>query len=404
MQAKFPTPIDPHPPPALPTSKLALPEALQDKFYDAITDPGGFNHALAACVEAFDLTIMSIVVLNRETRELKILWMHGMTQEWAERYTFDYADEDMLAQHVMWAEGGRFYASNLDIPQSDAIMQTRFFREWVMPQGITYGAAAMVMHEGVWFTQVFALRTERQRPYTREEMAALDVLIPHMRRALKLRARFAEIQASRHVLAGGFDVLAIPTMLFDEHGRVFHMNRKAIELLAASPELRVEDMHLVATDSAASRRLSLEISNALQANRDEATTRDEIVLIPRRGQLPLMLMVAPVHDDAQPANVHRSALLFAFDPAAAPQLTPGRIRKLFSLTNAEAALAVALCSGQTLDSFAQERSVALSTVKTHLKNVFAKTNTNRQTELVSLILASPAYFLESKQPPPEKIP
>src|SRR5690606_38660636 len=116
------------------------------------------------------------------------------------------------------------------------------------------------------------LRSERQPAYTREEMSVLDTLIPHMRRALKLRARFAELQANRHVLSGGFDVLAIPTMLFDEHGRVFHKNLKAVSLLATSPELRIEDGHLVAADAVASRRLSLEISNALQTSRGQATT------------------------------------------------------------------------------------------------------------------------------------
>ncbi|WP_147383959.1 helix-turn-helix transcriptional regulator [Noviherbaspirillum sedimenti] len=387
----MPDQATPSTPSITPPSPLGLLEPLLMTLYDGVTASNGFQDFLAAFARTFNVAAMSLFIQHRETHEMKGLWLHGITPEWAERYALNYVQDDMLAQHVMGAPIGHFYASNLDVPQPELIPQTSFYREWVVPQGFASGAGAVILREGAWFTQSFLLRAAGQPPYTREELARLDALVPHLQRALQMRERFAALQASRDVLAGGLDVLAMPTILFDEHSRVAHMNRRAVQLLADGKVLRLEARHLVAVDGDASRRLNFEISNAIRVSRGEMIALNEVVLVPRSGKMPLMLMVAPVRLGG--GQGHGAALMFAFDPQAAPGLTTGRIRKLFGLTETEAALAVALCSGKTLDDVARERSVAPSTVKTHLKHVFSKTGANRQTELVSLLLASPAYFL-----------
>ena len=82
-----------------------------------------------------------------------------------------------------------------------------------------------------------------------------------------------------------------------------------------------------------------------------------------------------------------------FDPETVPAVTHDLIRKLFGLTEAEAELAVALCGGKTLDDAATERGTSVHTTRSQLKSIFGKTGTKRQADLVSLLLASPAYFL-----------
>lgn len=62
---------------------------------------------------------------------------------------------------------------------------------------------------------------------------------------------------------------------------------------------------------------------------------------------------------------------------------------LFGLSPAEARLARALCHGETLEEYAEAQSVKLPTVKTQLRAVFAKTLTDRQVALVSLISGIP---------------
>lgn len=66
-----------------------------------------------------------------------------------------------------------------------------------------------------------------------------------------------------------------------------------------------------------------------------------------------------------------------------------QLMSLFGLSAAEARLARALCHGETLEEFAGCQGVKLPTIKTQLRAVFAKTKTDRQVTLVSLITGIP---------------
>ena len=62
-----------------------------------------------------------------------------------------------------------------------------------------------------------------------------------------------------------------------------------------------------------------------------------------------------------------------------------RLHTLFGLSPAEQHLALDLVRGVTLAESADRRTVALSTVKTQLLQLFAKTGTHRQSQLIALL-------------------
>jgi DNA-binding CsgD family transcriptional regulator len=66
------------------------------------------------------------------------------------------------------------------------------------------------------------------------------------------------------------------------------------------------------------------------------------------------------------------------------------IAQLFRLSPAEARLAYALASGQTVTQHAKASGVALSTVRTQLRYVLKKASLHRQSDLVRLIAGLPA--------------
>ena len=64
------------------------------------------------------------------------------------------------------------------------------------------------------------------------------------------------------------------------------------------------------------------------------------------------------------------------------------LRGHFGLTPAEARLALHLVAGETLRSAAVKLSISYETARTSLKNIFRKTGTCRQAELVIVILTA----------------
>ena len=65
-----------------------------------------------------------------------------------------------------------------------------------------------------------------------------------------------------------------------------------------------------------------------------------------------------------------------------------RLRCHFGLTPAEARVALHLVTGETLRSAAAKLSISYETARSHLKNIFNKTGTGRQAELVVVILTA----------------
>jgi DNA-binding CsgD family transcriptional regulator/PAS domain-containing protein len=323
------------------------------------------------------------------------LWLHGVERRWMESYALEYASDDILAHRIAASPIAHFYASNLDVPERDRFREIRFFREWVEPQGMAYAAGSIVLREGGWDTQIFLQRGPQHPPFAREEMELFNRLVPHVQRAIQMRQRFAELQVGQDFLASGLNVLAMPTFLFDETSRVAHMNRSAEAMLEEHDSLSIEGGHLLTGDAAVTRKLNYELANAIRASRGNGSELNGVVLLPRIGRLPLMLMIAPL-PVAGASAVCGAALLFAFNPESTPPITADMVRRLFGLSEAEAELAVALCSGKTLDEAAAARGTSINTIRSQLKSVFAKTGTKRQADLVSLLLASPAYFLAQR--------
>ena len=66
---------------------------------------------------------------------------------------------------------------------------------------------------------------------------------------------------------------------------------------------------------------------------------------------------------------------------------------LYNLTPAESRVAAKLIEYPQLDIAAEALNISLSTAKTHLKRIYRKTNTNRQSVLVHKIINGPAGLL-----------
>ncbi len=70
------------------------------------------------------------------------------------------------------------------------------------------------------------------------------------------------------------------------------------------------------------------------------------------------------------------------------------IQKLFDLTPKEAALALRLAAGRTLQEAAEELGISPNTARAHLRAIFSKTGFDRQTKLVRALLQSVAMLAQ----------
>lgn len=214
-------------------------------------------------------------------------------------------------------------------------------------------------------------------------------LVPHLMRS-NLMSR--ELGA-KSVLAGELQVAIdqIPSSLIclTSDLAVKFMNQSAEKLLALQDGISYRAGKL---DFGSSKQRKQFLDFVLQTKKGEILDQKRQLLIPIErpsGQRPFALLVTPTaYPDRYKDEVGRSGISFQVlicDLDASTPSKPEIFSTTFRLTIAEARLASALVAGVDLGSYAQCNGLSVETVRWHLKNVFVKTGTGRQSELVRLL-------------------
>ncbi|MGE0576240.1 MAG: helix-turn-helix transcriptional regulator [Reyranella sp.] len=90
-------------------------------------------------------------------------------------------------------------------------------------------------------------------------------------------------------------------------------------------------------------------------------------------------------------------MVFLHDPETGAAPLPGVLASLYRLTPAEGRLAADLLEHLSLEEIAERRQVTRETLRTQLKELFRKSGTNRQSELVGRLTAGLAGSLRRRR-------
>lgn len=108
-------------------------------------------------------------------------------------------------------------------------------------------------------------------------------------------------------------------------------------------------------------------------------------MVRREGSRPVLITVLPIDGAASGPFFGARVLLTFSDLAAQPAPPASLLTQVFGLTQAEARLAALIATGVSPEGAAERLGIAAETARNHLKAVFAKTDTHRQSELVALL-------------------
>jgi len=190
------------------------------------------------------------------------------------------------------------------------------------------------------------------------------------------------------------NLLSTGMALVDRDCRLLLANRSATRLLDMGDGLTLSHGRIGATRRQQLEQLRDLVDSACStAERDaEDDTFAGVMTIDRDENVrPLSIMVAPVQLSAEAEGNSQVAAIFIRDLEVRQSVPPGVLAKLFGLTPAEARVVVELVKGKRPQEVADDLSVSLNTVRNQLKQIFSKTDTGRQSELISLVLSSAAF-------------
>lgn len=184
--------------------------------------------------------------------------------------------------------------------------------------------------------------------------------------------------------------LALGVIVVDREGRIAFTNKSAGVLLSESDGVSVCSQNIL-------RASGLEATTALmslvEAAIDDETGAEEdtnaVALVRPSLKRPLSAFVSPIIPDQSQGKRDRLAAVFISDPERQPVPSLDHIMRLYHLSRSQALIVQSLAKGARVEEAADDAGVTVSTARTYLKQVFLKTETSRQSELLKLVLASP---------------
>ena len=230
------------------------------------------------------------------------------------------------------------------------------------------------------------------REFDADEEAFARALSPHLQQVFRIDQRLRATQSHAHELKQAIDIMRCGLVLCDADARVCWAN-EAAEHLRQRETLWPSAARLTTpciTDTNTLRRMIAEAS--LDQN---GTGKSPVrVLVLRRDSAaePMHLLLQPMAADGggeSASSLTRArVLLMLSSPGVAPALPASLIATLFALSPAESRLTAALCRGELVEDYARTAGVTVGTARFQLKQVLAKTQVRRQSELIRRIYSS----------------
>jgi len=227
-----------------------------------------------------------------------------------------------------------------------------------------WASVAFSVRKDIWALSF--LRSQAGGPFTTGDAGNLQRLAPLLSGLADLRLASAQARARDAVQL--LEKIVGAALVVSEDGEIVSASARALDLLRGENLLTSQG----------------ELTPSLCASLRDA--RDAMVVIHRAHGRPILVEIVSESLEANTEFVGRNRLLSLRDLGRDVDVNPALLRSIFGLTRAEAVVGMHLARGQTLRSTAEALGISVETARNHLRTIFAKTETHRQPDLVSLML------------------
>ncbi len=233
-------------------------------------------------------------------------------------------------------------------------------------------------------------RSDTQARFSGTDRELLKILLPHLKLAVHLHSQGDVLETERELYAGTVDRMQLGMVILDEAGKLLKMTTIASEILKENDGLGMSQGAIKADYRQGDRELQQLITEALStATKWKPAVAAALAITRPSGRAKLGVIVRAIPLNAWSEGKRRpSVAVMIRDPERKSEASHEIMRNLFDLTPAEAALAMQLANGQTLEEASEELGIRKNTARAHLRSIFSKTGVTRQTMLVRLILSS----------------
>lgn len=278
-----------------------------------------------------------------------------------------------------------------DVISDAEFLETEFYQEFLRRYDIFNYEYHLLFREGDVSASIGFSRPRRMKNFGAKEKLLLRTLIPHVARSIQIFYKCSDYRQDLEILRASFERMNQGAIVVDDRCRIVMTNTVATGLIERRDGLRTDERNVLETMvPAETKRLRSLIADVVEDRLLTADRNGGFLAVTRpAGRRPLSMFVAPFCEtNALFFLRRRLALIFFNDPEGEISDVEPLLRRMYRLTPAETRIAAMIARGYSVKEVCRLLEIKENTIRTHLKRVFSKTETKRQSELVKLVVSN----------------
>ncbi len=352
---------------------------LIDLIYEAAVDARAWAAAIMAIGAAISAPAMSLEIIDPDGKKPPFLVAPRTDPDWRRAFLERWATSNLIRERGLVVPEGEVYQVENLISRSE-FDRSPFYNEFWAPQRMNFALFANAAKGNSAVAGVGFYRSSDEGRFGLEDERLLGALAPHLQRAVALNIRLGCLEMERDGAAEMLNRCEHGALLVDADAHILFANAAAEALLRDGKGLRAKDGRLAACVPTKTSALRSMIAGGKDG------VPGGLLTLPRADRGSLALLILPLRAETAWLTQRPAAIVFVKDPEASTLPSRDEIRLLFGLTPAQASLAREILHGDGVQAAAERLGISRATARTHLLEVFQKTGTSRQAELVRVIL------------------
>jgi DNA-binding CsgD family transcriptional regulator len=267
---------------------------------------------------------------------------------------------------------------------------SRFCREFLEPLGWGDAIGSHLMKSTNRYSIFAAFAPRASGVIGADKLAYVRTLSPHIRRAVTISDLLDARELREDMLVSALDLLTVGIALTDETGRIAHLNRAAQQFIDTGVAIRKDGDFIAARDTGSSAELNIAIGLAARGHAIDMPASG--IAVPLRGVSgrDLAAWVLPLDGGQRKqwgAPMSARVAIFLRELGDTTPFQGEIFVKRYAITPAECHVLMLLLQGLSVNDICAALDRRETTIKTHLSNLFAKTATTSQVDLVRLALS-----------------
>lgn len=353
--------------------------------YDAALNPGLWDAVVPQLGAFVGGSAGGLYSHDASRRSASIYYQFGTDPDYRQLYIDKYASIDPMFGTYFVLDVGEVFSTSTIMSHVE-FMDSRFYKEWIQPQGWIDNVAVYLDRTPERNSGFAVFRKDSEGLADEAARNRMRLLVPHLRRAVLIGNLIEFKTAQAATLADALDGLRAGLLFVDPNGRITHANAAGQAMIVDGNVLRATHGQLVASDQGANRALRDIFSTAAAGDAAIGVRGVAVPLVARDGER-YVAHVLPLSSGARRrAGVSYAAVvaLFVQKAALATRSPPEAIAKTYRLTPMEVRVLLAIVEVGGAPEVAETLGIGEGTVKTHLKSLYEKTGAHRQADLVKL--------------------